>query len=444
MSSPPPRPVPLANEPTPDGAVLARTPLTGEVIREEPARRRRGLQTFSSLHYRDFRFLWLGTLCMSGGQWIQQVTLGWLVYEMTGSSVLLGALQGFRALPFLVVSPLGGVVADRVDRRRLLMGITAILATLAFGMGLLVGSGGLQVWHVFVFGLLTAVAWSFNQPVRQTLVPNVVPRSELMNAVALNSVGFQVTKVMGPAVGGVLIAAFGPHGNFFVQAGAFGAVVLAVFLMQAPPTPSEARQASVLANLKEGLAYAWRTPTVRALLIVGLVPSVFAIPYQALMPVFQKDVYHVEADGLGLMLAAPGVGAFFATFFLASVAQIIRRKGILILIALTLLGVSLILFSQAPTFPLALLALVGVGGCHILYASATTTLLQLSVPDALRGRVMSIWMLDHGLSPAGSLVAGVSTQYIGAPITVTLMGIAVIILVVAVAWGMPTIRRIEA
>lgn len=381
---------------------------------------------------------------MSAGQWVQQVTLGWLAYEMTGSAVLLGALSGLRALPFLVVSPMAGVAADRLDRRNILITVELFLTATAVGMGALVWSGSLEVWHLFAFSLITAVAWSFNQPVRQSLVPNVVPRRDLMNAVALNSVGFNITKVIGPAIGGALIAAITAAGNFFVQAAAYGAVVAVIFRMRVPPTPTEARQSSVFANLKEGLRYVVSTPVVLALMMAGLVPNIFAMPYQTLMPVFQKDVLGVGPDGLGLLLAAPGVGAVVATLFLASIADSFRRKGVLLLGSLFLLGVTLILFSRTTSLPVALLTLVGVGACQIFYAATTTTLIQLTVPDALRGRVMSIYMLDHGLSPAGAMLAGVSAQLFGAPITVAFMGVIVILLAVAVAWGLPTIREIEA
>jgi predicted MFS family arabinose efflux permease len=380
---------------------------------------------------------------MSGGQWIQQVTLGWLVYDLTGSSVLLGALNGLRALPFLVVGPSAGVAADRMDRRKLLLAIQALLLVSALSMGLLVISGYLEVWHVFVFSTLTASLWAVNQPLRQTLVSNVTPPRDLMNAVALNSLGFNITKVAGPALGGLLIASFGPGGNFFVQSAAYAGVLFAIQAMHTPPSSGSARHASVFANLTEGLRYVRSTPIVLAIMITALVPNIFAMPYMALMPVFQKDVLQQGPGALGLMLAAPGVGAVIATLILASIASSVRRKGLLLLGALVLLGVGLIVFSQMTVLIGALLALVVVGGAQIFYATVTNTMLQLIVPDQLRGRVMSIYMLDHGLSPAGALMAGISTHYIGAPTTVAIMGTLVIALVGVVAWRMPQLRRAE-
>ena len=242
---------------------------------------------------------------MSGGQWIQQVTLGWLLYDLTGSSVLLGALNGLRALPFLVSSPLAGVAADRLERRGLMLKTQYVLVVTALVMGTLVASGLVQVWHLFLFTLITGIAWAFNEPVRQSLVPSMVPKEELMNAVALHSAGFNLNKVIGPALGGLLIAAFGPSGNFFVQSLAYGGVLYTIYSMRVPPTPVEASRSSVLANLKEGFSYVWSTPTVLALMVADLVPRIFAVPYQALMPIFQKDVLGVVPEGLGVLMAAP-------------------------------------------------------------------------------------------------------------------------------------------
>jgi MFS family permease len=381
---------------------------------------------------------------MSAGQWIQQVTLGWLLYDLTGSPVLLGAMHGVRALPFLIAGPMAGVAADRMDRKRLLLVIQVILMTSAFLMGILVGSGFLQVWHIFVFAAITATAWSFNQPVRQTLVPGVVPRAELTNAVALNSLGFNLTKVLGPALGGVLIASFGPSGNFFVQASAYACVLVSISLIHAKFAPAPgAGHASVFSNLREGLHYVWSVPIVRALMIAGLIPNLLAT-YHMMMPVFQKDVLQVGPEALGFMMAAPGVGAVLAALLLATIATQVRRKGLALLIALVLLGIFLIGFARADSLPLSLLMLVGVGGAHIFYAAMTNTILQIIVPDELRGRVMSIYMLDHGLSPLGAMVAGISTQAFGAPATMAAFGTAIILLVLVVVTWMPQMRQLEA
>jgi MFS family permease len=401
------------------------------------------LTTFSSLKHRNYRYLWSGTLLMGAGQWIQQVTLGWLLYDLTGSSILLGLLNGARAIPFLVAGPIAGVVADRVDRRKLLLLVQHSLFATTFIMGFLTATGYIAPWHLFVFTLLTGIAWSFSDPVRQTLIPNVVPKKDLVNAVALNSVANNATKVMGPAIGGLLIALFGVAGNFFVQSVAYAGVLAMIYRMVAPHTPAQARQSSMLANMQEGLRYVWSNSLVLALILIALVPRLLAVPYQTLMPIFQKDVLRVGPAGLGMLMAAPGIGGLIALLTLASIAGRVKRQGLLMLGAVMLLGIFLVIFSQTASFKLALLTLVGVGACQVMFNATVNTLLHLTIPDELRGRVMSIYMLDRGLMPAGAMLAGTSAHFIGAPATTGLMGFSVVLLGIVLAWRVPLIRRLE-
>jgi predicted MFS family arabinose efflux permease len=359
--------------------------------------------------------------------------------------VVLGALNGVRALQFLVASPAAGVMADRMDRRRLLLLTQPFLVLTALTMGLLILLDLVQVWHLFAFTVIAGVFWAFSQPVRQAIVPTIVPRRDLMNAIALNSTGFNLTKVVGPAIGGLLIAWVGVGGNFLVQAAAFSAVWATLFYMQLPPQSTErARSVSALGTLKEGVRYIRKDRVVLALIAAALIPQVFAMPYMALLPVFQQDVLGVGPEALGLLVGAPGAGALVSTVALASVAHRVRRKGLLVLGALLLLGLGLIFFASTRMLPLGLVALALVGGCQVFFNATTQTLLQISVPDELRGRVMSIYMLDVGLRPAGSLAAGLATAAFGAPATVTGMGILVILVALVLAWRVPRIRLLEA
>ncbi len=407
-----------------------------------PARAR--FRTFSSLRHADFRYLWTGTVMMSAGQWVQQVTLGWLLYDLTGNSVLLGALNGLRALPFLVTGPMAGVAADRMDRRKLLLGTQWVLIATAVIFGGLVWSPYLHVWHIFVFTLITGVAWTITEPVRMGLIPSAVPKDELANAVAINSGGFNMMKVLGPALGGALIAWVGAAENFFVQAVAYAGVLWMIYRMNVPPQRAEARHTSALANLKEGFAYVWSTPAVFALMALAYVPRIFAVPYQTLMPVFQKDVLKIGPEGLGLLMAAPGIGAVIAILTLASMGNRIKRQGRFLVGSIFVLGAAIILFSQITWFPLALVMLVIVGIFQMFFLASTATMLQMIVPDELRGRVLSLYMLDRGFMPLGALFAGTSAHFIGAPTTVAIMGAIVIVLTALVAWRIPVIRQLES
>jgi len=381
---------------------------------------------------------------MSTGQWVQQVTLGWLLYDLTGNSMLLGALNGLRALPFLVTGPMAGVAADRMDRRKLLLYTQWVLIVTAILMGALVASPFLHVWHIFLFTLITGVAWTITEPVRMSMIPSVVPKRDLANAIALNSGGFNLMKVIGPALGGAMIAWFGAADNFFVQGIAYTGVLAMIYLMHIPPHRAEAKRATAFANLKEGVAYVWSTPAVLALMMLAYVPRVFAVPYQTLMPVFQKDVLHVGPEGLGLLMAAPGIGAVIAVLTLASLGHRIKRQGLLLVGSIVILGFFLIVFSQLTSLPLALITLVIAGAFQMFFLASTATMLQLVVPDELRGRVMSLYMLDRGFMPAGALFAGTAAHFIGAPMTVAMMGAIVILLTLVVAWRIPAIRTLES
>jgi MFS transporter, DHA1 family, staphyloferrin A biosynthesis exporter len=418
--------------------------LTAQPTREKSARPRFRFQTFSSLRHLDYRYLWTGTLLMSAGQWVQQVTLGWLLYDLTGNSMLLGALNGLRALPFLITGPMAGVAADRVDRRKLLLFTQWILILTALLMGALVASPWFRVYHLFIFTVITGIAWTFTEPVRQSMIPSVVPKKDLVNAIALNSGGFNLMKVIGPALGGAMIALFGAADNFFVQAVAYVGVLVMIYLMHIPPLGGEAKRSSAVANLKEGFAYVWSTPAVLALMALAYVPRIFAVPYQTLMPVFQKDVLGVGPEGLGMLMAAPGVGAVISVLTMASLANRLRRQGMMLVGSICVLGLCLILFSQITWFPLALATLVVAGAFQMFYLASTATMLQLLVPDELRGRVMSLYMLDRGFMPAGALFAGTAAHFIGAPMTVATMGTVVILLALVVAWSIPAIRTLDS
>jgi MFS family permease len=368
------------------------------------------------------------------------VTLGWLVYQMTGSGVALGAVNGARAIPLLFLGPLGGVAADRVDRKRLMLATQFFLAATAAIIATTIVAGQLQLWHLFTFSLLTGVAWAFNMPVRQSVVPNLVPERNLMNALALNSAGFNITRIAGPSLAGLMISALGPAENFYLQAFAYLCVSLTVAQIAIPRLPRTTHQGSVRQNLVDGARFVWRHGTLRLQMMLALVPVVIALPYSSLMPIFARDVLHRGPGGFGLMMAAPGLGAVLGTLTIASLANI-RRKGVVMLGAIFMLGISLVAFSLSRFFILSIVLLVGVGAAQMAYMTTNQTLLQLSIPDELRGRVMGIYMLNQGLLPVGTLFAGVLADVASAPMAVTLMGATVAALAVGFSVCSPALRE---
>ncbi len=386
-----------------------------------PPKARFSLKTFSSLRHRDFRYIWFSTLFNSGGQWIQQVTLSWLVYDMTGSALLLGAINGVRAIPFFLVGPVAGVATDRMNRRFMLISIQLFMAAVAALFAMDVLFGFVQVWHLFAFTLLTGAGWAVSMPLRQSIVPSLVPREDLMNAVSLNSAAFNITRIVGPAIGGVLITVLGPGENFLIQALCYIGVV-AMVLPAKIPNAARRGNASMFGDFKEGMRYVRNDKVVLTILLMALVPMLLVMPAtQTLLPVFAKDVLDIGPEGLGLLFSAMGVGALIGTLTLASLGNF-QRKGLLLMAGGFLVGVAVIFFALSPFFLFSLLALALVGAFQMVYNSTNNTILQTVVRDDVRGRVMSIYMMDQGLVPLGSVVAGAIAEVSGPGVAVALMG----------------------
>ncbi|MBM2825975.1 MAG: transporter [Dehalococcoidia bacterium] len=399
------------------------------------------LKTFESLKYRDYRFLWFSIVATSAGQWMQQIALSWLVYQMTDSPFMLGAINGVRALPFLFFGPWAGVAADRMDRKWLMQISQGYIGVLTLVMGLLIVSGMVQVWHLFAFTLLSGAGWSFTMPVRQTLIPNLVPRESLMNAVALQSAAFNSTRVLGPTVAGLLIAWIGVGGTFMVQVPIYFIIFALIAVIKIPPTPVDARRSSAGQNMVEGFRYIGGNQAVFSLIVLALVPMLLAMPFQSLIPVFARDILGMGPKGFGILVSFAGIGALSATLAVASLGDF-KYKGILLFSALAALGVALVLFSQSTWLPLSLFLMVLVGGFQMTYMSLNNTLIHLNITDNMRGRVMSIYMLDQGLTPLGTLFAGGVAQLAGAPLAVTIMGCSCLILALIAMAKIPIVRRL--
>lgn len=408
----------------------------------QPVRQGR-IGTFHALQFRDFRLLWIGTLFASSGQWIQQATLSWLVYELTGSGALLGSIGLMRAVPLLLLTPFAGVAADRLNRRNLMLSsqIAMFVLALALGVGLAINKVG--IWHLFAFTFLAGIAQTFNQPVRQTVVFDLVPRHALPNAVAISSAGFNLTRALGPSIAGFLIAGFGPAGNFFIQSAAYLGVVISVAMIVFPNKARSDLGQSILSNLADGFRFVARSPLTRLLVIMGIVPPMLLIPaFMSLMPIFAKDIYHSGPTGLGLLLSSIGAGGVVGALFTASLGGMDRR-GLLQIFALLGMSVSVLGFAFTTSMYTALPMLVVTGFCEMVYMSTNQTILQLSLPDEMRGRVTSIMMLNMALMPLGGLVAGISADMFGAPRTVATLSSIAILLALAILMFVPRLRNLR-
>jgi MFS family permease len=411
-----------------------------------PRPARPGLRhAFSSLRYRSFRLLWTSTLFTSAGVWIQQVTIGWLALDLTGSAFQVGAITGMRGLPMLVLGPVGGVVADRIDRRKLLLFTQVFLVILAVTFSIPAAFGWVAIWHLYAFSLLTGIGWAFQNPVRQSLVANSVPHHALMNAVALNSMAFNSTRIVGPAIGGGIIVLMGAGPNFLLQAGAYVAVFILV-LFYRPLTISDrsaARRESLFHNLQSGFSYVVHHSVLRALMLNSTVTFLFLLAFSAaLMPVYAHRVVDAGATGLGLLLAASGVGGFMGTLLLASMGNV-RRTGLLIVGSTVAAGVATIGFGLVDVMWIAVPIITLAGGLQMLNMATTNTAIQAIVPDELRGRVMGIYMLTIGTMPAGAVLAGALAQTFTVTIAFIAGGATAIALSITIALSVKGLRRLE-
>lgn len=390
--------------------------------------------TFGALRHRDFRRLWAGTFCATAGQWVQQATLGWVVYDLTHSGALLGAVLAMRAIPMLLLAPVSGLVADRYDRRRALAASQLVVVVISFALAAGLALDRVQVWHLFAFTLLAGVGMVFDRTLRNTLVFGTVPRADVANAVALNSIAFSVMRTAGPAAAGFLIAWVGAAWNFALQ-GLLYLGVGAVALMINTPH-EEARRvshATALADMKEGLRFAATHPVARMMVLLGMVPALLLIPsFSALMPVFAVQVFATGPEGLGLLLSAVGAGGVVGGIAAVWTARI-DRVGITQSLALLGFAVSLIGFALSTDFVLASLFLMGAGIAEMIHMSSNVTALQMCAPQQLRGRVASLLPMFPALMAVGGLISGIGADLIGAPATVVVTALAAVA-IAGISW----------
>ena len=400
--------------------------------------------TFAALHYRNYRLLWITTLFISGGNWIQQVTLGWLVFDITRSPVKVGIVLGLRALPMLT-APLSGVLADRFDRRRLLLFNQSGLALVASIFAVVILTGNLEEWHFYVFSFLTGVGWSMNNPIRQSLVANSVPPNHLMNAIALNSMAFNSMRMIGPGVGGALIQFFGPGMNFLIQAALYVCVcfLMAPYRAEYTSRRENPRAKSPLADLAEGFKHIAGDRIASFAIILSLVPTVSMMAFlTTLMPVYAVELGYGEGGGVGLLMMAMGVGGFIGTLIVARLS-FFERKGLMVIVGVAGAGVALLALSQVHLLWLAMVVLVVQQLFFIMVMTTNNTILQTVTPDELRGRVMGVYMLDVGMQPAGGLVAGFIASGVGVSTAWMVGSIVGLIAVASVASFAKTFRNLR-
>ena len=380
--------------------------------------------TLRALKHRNFQLFFSGQLISLIGTWMQSVAQSWLVYRITGSSLLLGAVGFASQIPVFLVAPLGGIVADRWNRQRVVIATQVASMLLALILAILTLGAWVRVWHIFVLAALLGVVNAFDIPGRQSFLVDMVGKEDLMNAIALNSSMFNGARVVGPAVAGILVAKIGEGWCFFANGVSYIAVIIGLFMMRVQPRRLAPTTGSPLQHILDAFHWVRRTTPIRALLLLLGLVSLVAMPYTVLMPVFADKILHGGARGLGILMGATGVGALLGALTLASRTGV-RGLGRWVAYSCGAFGISLLLFAFSRTFWLSTVLLLPVGFSMMLQMSSSNTLIQAMVPDELRGRVMALYsMMFMGMAPFGALLGGALADRIGAPLTVGIGAVA--------------------
>jgi predicted MFS family arabinose efflux permease len=396
---------------------------------------------FSALRNRDYRLYWSGTLVSWVGSHLQGAAQAWFVYAITGSTYYVGIVGFFGQLP-MMLTLLGGVVADRTDKRRLLIVAQTCLMLIAFALGILVDMHWARVWSIALLAGLSGVVYSFETPARHALPIHVVGKKSLMNAIALNSAAFNVARIAGPAMAGVLVSRIGVAKCFYANGVSFIAVIVALVMMRCDTSPAADENGAIWDDFKAGMGYVWRRPAIRGLVLMGGIPSLFVLPYLTLMPELATKVLGLKAAGYGALMSSVGVGAVLGALRMAKDERNIGRGRTLLLAGATSAMV-LLAISASRNYALSMVLFVFLGAANVTYNQTINTLVQTLADHEFRARSVSAFLfLFIGLAPLGSLLAGSLASAFGVTIPLIVGGICVALLIGLIALTQPEIRRL--
>lgn len=394
---------------------------------------------FSALKVKYFRIYWLGMFVSLIGTWIQTITQSWLVFELTNSAFLLGVVGFLSSIPMFVLSLFGGVLADRINKRNILIFTQGAFMLLAFLLAALTQFKLITALQIMIIALFNGVIMAFDAPARQSIVVELVGKKHLFNAITLNSVAFNSSRIIGPAVAGVLISVIGMSGCFYLNGVSFLAVLIALLYIKLGKTTAP-KNSSAFRDLKEGLIFIKSNRLILALISMVAAVSLFGISYVILMPVFADNVLHVGIKGLGVLMSSIGIGALIGSLGLASLGDF-KFKGRLLIGSVFLFSFSLIAFSLSKNYPVSIFALALVGCSSLIPIALINTLLQINVPDAFRGRVMGLFMITFaGIMPFGNLISGSLAQSLGVSAALFSCGLACLVLFTLINFLFPGIR----
>jgi len=415
--------------------------ITGESV-SSPRSSKIRMEAFSALRNRNFRWYWIGMLASFNAMQMQMVARGWLVYTMTDSSFALGLVTAGFGISMFIFSLYGGAVADRVEKRNLMVITRGGMGAVSLIITILITLGRIELWHLIISSLVSGAFMAFYMPGRQAFVVELVGKDSLLNAIALNSIALNICRIASPALAGILIKLIGLTGVYWVITISSLLVVLTLLMIPPGRVDKTETRAPVLKDIVEGLKHVLHNKIILLLLLIGFIPILTAMPYQLLMPVFAKNVFKAGETGLGLLMSAVGVGALSGSTLIASLGNI-ERKGLVTIFSGFIFGVFLILFALSPSLLPALVFLFIAGIGSSMYMTLNNTLVMTNIPEELIGRVMSIYMMTFGLMPLATLPAGALADIIGAPYTVAGGASILVVFILFISIFTPQIRNLK-
>jgi predicted MFS family arabinose efflux permease len=384
-------------------------------------------RVFKAFHYRDFRLMWIGACTSSIGTWMQIVAQGWLIYRLSHSAFLLALDQFLGGIPIFLFSLIGGVVADRAERRKILLGSQYVQMATAGLLTILVITDLVHVWHILCLSFISGLAQAFGGPAYQALIPTLVENDDMPNAIALNSIQFNVAVMVGPALAGQALAKLGEKWCFGLNALSFLAPIISLSIIRARFLPLKTTE-SMFASLKQGIQFARKQSSMEALILLAFCMTALAMPMRTYIPVFVKDIFHRGPETYGNLLALMGLGSIFGSLMIASAGNF-KRKGFVALCALICLGAGISGFGLSKSVPLSGIILVLVGASMMAVFATVTSLVQLITTNEMRGRVMSVYNVAfRGGMPLGNLLSGWLVPIFTAPVVLGVNGFLLVLL----------------
>jgi MFS family permease len=397
---------------------------------------------FHSFQYRDFRWLWLGTATSFMALTMQQITRGWLILRLTDDSPFaLSLVMMSFALPLTFASLLGGVLADRVARRQMIIMSQGGNAIMTFLLATLDITGRIHFWHLIVIGFVNGTLAAFNMPSRQSIISDIVPGKDLMNAISLSSAGMNLSRVAGPALAGLLIIYLDTARVFYLIGCVYAASVFLTAMIRTARQPAGSNGKGVAADILDGFNYAKGDPTLLGLVIMCLVPALFGFPYIALVPAWAREALNAQADGLGLLMMAMGIGSLTGALILASIRQLKRRGAFLVANGFAR-GLSVVIFSRCLSYNSALPSLFLVGLMSAVFMSLNMTLMQLYSSDEMRGRIVSMAMMTFGIMPLSAVPFGAIAESIGTAASLEIGGLLLCLFATVFFFAYPKFRKV--